>query len=208
MLPTIVSIFIRYFNDPSGGLDLDIGITFIGGLIGGVVSFLIIYFWKRNKFKSKLMDVISIAPCVITVAHGFGRVGCFLAGCCYGKTTGTSLDMAFPIWNYDYSKILGYNHYLPTQLYEAIFLFLIFGIMSLLLLKWNFKYNMPVYLISYGVWRFLIEFVRGDDRGSFVGNISPSQFWSIVMVIAGIGLWIGLYFLFKKKAETISKEEA
>ena len=205
--PTIISSVISYIKGNSDGLDFASGLTFLGGLIGGVVSFLIIYFWKRNKFKSKLTNMLSIAPCSITAAHGFGRVGCFFAGCCYGIETGTKLDMAFPIWNSNW-EVVGYEYHLPTQLYEAIFLFLLFGVLSFLVLKKNFKHNMSIYLIAYGTWRFFIEFVRGDDRGSFIGNISPSQFWSIIMVLIGIVLWILLSLFYKKRDEKKKESEA
>ena len=65
--------------------------------------------------------------------------------------------------------------------------------MIVLYYKFKFNHNFSVYLISYGVWRFLIEFVRDDYRGSFVAGLTPSQFWSIVMVVLGIGF----IFLFK-----------
>lgn len=205
--PTIIIAVVSYIKNTADGLDFNGGITFIGGLIGGVVSFLIVYFWKRKQFKSKLIDMLSIAPCSITVAHGFGRLGCFFAGCCYGITSGTKFDMAFPIWSSDW-EITGYVYHLPTQLYEAIFLFILFGIMTLLLLKKDFKYNMPVYLISYGIWRFLIEFIRDDDRGSFIGNISPSQFWSIVMLAIGVALIFLINYIYKnRKLELVDEPE-
>ena len=185
-------------------IDIGTGLTFLGGLIGGVAAFLVIYFWKRKYFKSKIMDILSIAPCCITVAHAFGRLGCFCAGCCYGIESGTWLDMSFPIWS-DSWEIIGYHKHLPTQLYESIFLFIIFGVMSFMLLKKDFKYNMPVYLVSYGVWRFLIEFIRGDERGSFIGNISPSQFWSIIMALIGIGLIFAIRYVFKKREEALKE---
>ena len=205
--PTILISIISYAKGSADGLDFNGGVTFIGGLIGGVVSFLAVYFWKRKQFKSKLIDILSIAPCSITVAHGFGRLGCFFAGCCYGITTGTKWDMAFPIWNSNW-EITGHVYHLPTQLYEAIFLFIIFGIMSLLVLKKDFKYNMPVYLIAYGIWRFFLEFIRDDDRGSFIGNISPSQFWSIVMLAIGVALIFLINYIYKnKKVEPAVEEE-
>ena len=75
---------------------------------------------------------------------------------------------------------------LPTQLYEAAFLFIMFGVCSYLVMKKDFKHNLSLYLISYGIFRFLLEFIRGDDRGQFIAGITPSQFWSIVMIVAGI----------------------
>jgi phosphatidylglycerol:prolipoprotein diacylglycerol transferase len=68
-----------------------------------------------------------------------------------------------------------------------------------LLMKKDFKHNRSVYLICYGIFRFCIEFLRADERGSFIGNISPSQFWSILMVVGGVGVYFLVEFLFKKR---------
>ena len=56
--------------------------------------------------------------------------------------------------------------------------------------------------MGYGIFRFLIEFIRADDRGKFIGNISPSQFWSIIMV----GLSIVIYFLIKKNTRKLNQK--
>jgi len=188
----------EYIENPEGGFRLDQGITFIGGLIGGVICFLAVYFLLKKKLKIKLTDVLSLAPCSITVAHAFGRVGCFFAGCCYGRETDSFLGVKFP-------ELPSPVH--ATQLYEAIFLFIIFAVMTFLLLKYGFKHNMSVYLITYGIFRFFIEYLRADDRGQLVAGISPSQFWSIGMVIIGIALWILLDKLFYKKLTSAEPAE-
>lgn len=197
---SLLQSFYNYLKNPDGGFHLG-GLTFLGGFVGGAVLFLGAYFlfWKKKK-TARLLDLISILPCCILVGHAFGRIGCFFAGCCYGKeTTGffSFLGVKFPGL---YEKVY------PTQLFESAFLFLMFAITSLLLLKKDFKYNLPVYLISYGVFRFLIEFIRGDDRGKFIGAISPSQFWSILMVLAGVGTIFLLKYLFKKRAKEMADE--
>ena len=88
----------------------------------------------------------------------------------------------------------------PTQLYEAIFLFAIFAICYLLYWKKHFKHTMSLYLICYGIFRFSLEYLRGDHRGELVGGISPSQFWSILMVVIGVGVYFLLEWLFPKRA--------
>ncbi len=162
--------------------------TFFGGLVGGVIVFLIGYKFviKKRYPESKFInDILIIAPACITLAHGLGRIGCFFAGCCYGIVTDSIFGVKFPH--------LDHNVY-PTQLYEAIFLLILTGILSLLAFKFKNKYTMPIYLASYGVFRFLIEFIRGDDRGAYLfGVISPSQVFSIVCIIISIILFIYLY---------------
>lgn len=165
-----------YIEDPSQGFSFGGGITFIGGLIGGSLFFLAAYALLRKKLDGKLSQALSMIPCAITVGHAFGRVGCFFAGCCYGKVTYGPLGVKFP-------NLPEPVH--ATQLYEAAFLFILFGIMSYLLLKKGFRHNMSVYLIAYGIFRFALEFLRDDHRGKLVGGISPSQFWSLLMVVIG-----------------------
>lgn len=183
--------FYNYLKNPELGFHFN-GITFLGGLIGGIACFLTIYFIFRKKFNNKLIDCVSFIPLCIVIAHAFGRVGCFFAGCCYGVKTDSWLGVKFPDLDY---KVL------PTNLMEAIFLFILFGIMFYLIWKKDFKYNLPLYFISYGLWRFFIEFFRGDDRGAFIFNLSPSQFWSIIMIICGITLIFYMKMLYAKRIE-------
>ena len=95
----------------------------------------------------------------------------------------------------------------PTQLYEAAFLLILFAVCSYLLLKKQFRHNMTVYLIGYGIFRFLIEFIRGDDRGKLFGLLSPSQFWSLGMVILGVLLYFGMERVWRREAAAAGTEE-
>lgn len=176
------------------------GITFLGGLIGGVATFLIIYFIVRKKLTGRIYDILPIAPACIVIAHAFGRVGCFFANCCGGIVTDSWLGIQFPG---DPFKTY------PTQLFEAIFLFALFAVLFLLAYKKNFKYTFVIYLASYGIWRFLLEFIRGDERGSFIGNISPSQFWSLLMIVLAIPTFFLLKYLgnLREKDQLINQEK-
>lgn len=178
-----------FIENPSAGFRITGSITFIGGLIGGAAFFLLVWFILRKKLDGKLTDILTLVPCAITVGHAFGRIGCFFAGCCHGTETDCFLGVKFP-------HLLHPVH--PTQLYEAAFLFLLFGVLSYLLLKKKFRYNMPVYLIAYGIFRFLNEFLRGDHRGELVTGISPSQFWSLLMVAGGVALIFLVRYLDRK----------
>src|SRR5574344_451843 len=163
--------------------------TFYGGLIGGVFSFLVGYFaFLRKKYGPFLPRLLIIAPASIAVAHGFGRIGCFCAGCCYGEESNSPFALQFPHLP---------NKVLPTNLWEALFLIALSLVLLTLALKKNTPMTLPVYLISYGTWRFIIEFFRGDYRGSFVPGITPSQFWSILLVLLGIAFII--FFQLKKR---------
>ena len=168
--------------------------TFYGGLIGGAAFFLIYHkFVIKKKYPTSNFtnDVLLIAPSCICVAHAFGRIGCFLAGCCYGIETESSLGVLFP----------GMEHKVyPTQLFESAFLFILFAILFVLAYKYKCKYTISIYLLSYGIFRFLLEFIRGDERGSYFLSLSPSQWISIIAVVLSIVLFI---FMRKKKTETI-----
>ena len=119
----------NYIENPSAGFNFGDSMTFMGGLIGGVVSFLIIYFIARPKLSGRLIDILSLVPCCITIAHGFGRIGCFFAGCCYGNPTDSIFGVVFPAYGCPSYPV----H--PTQLYEAAFLFTICGVCAYLAMK-------------------------------------------------------------------------
>lgn len=183
------------------------GMTFIGGLIGGVIAFVGLYFLyvyvinprlkEKNFFKSNMNKgiwyLLRIAPISITIAHGFGRIGCLFAGCCHGDIT----EEWYGIWNAEVGAKT-----VPIPLYEAIFLFVLSAVMIVLLFKFKFKYNMALYLVSYGIWRFVIEYFRYDYRGDFIPGLSPSQFWSIVMFIGGIAF----FFIYRYFDPKLNKE--
>ena len=189
----------NYIENPEAGFQLGGGITFMGGLVGGVVCFLGIYFIFRKRFKTKLVDTLSMFPCAILIGHAFGRIGCFFAGCCHGVETDAWYGVQMlTAW--------GWQKVVPTQLFEAVFLFLMFGICFYLLMKKDFKHNLSLYLVSYGIFRFLIEYVRADHRGEFVTGISPSQFWGIIMIVAGVALYLTLWLLEKRKKGKQTKE--
>lgn len=182
----------NYISNPSKGFIFPAGLTFYGGLIGGFITFFAIYFlYGRRKFGPQLEEYIPICIPLLTLAHAFGRIGCFFAGCCYGDRCDSFLGVKFPFLEYKVH---------PTQLYEAAFLFIIFGITYILANKKKSLYNVTIYLCSYGIFRFFIEYIRGDFRGQLLGNISPSQFWSIILFILGI-----LSILIIKYRELISR---
>lgn len=187
----------NYIDNPAEGFKFE-GITFIGGLLGGIAVFLGGYAIFRKRYKARVTDILSIAPCCILIAHAFGRIGCLFAGCCHGDLTDAwygivQHELVINGVYYESAKVV------PTQLFEAIFLFALFAICFILLWKKKFRYNLSVYLIAYGIFRFAIEYLRADDRGGFIPGVSPSQFWSILMVVAGVGLIFLMRWLFKKR---------
>lgn len=178
------------------------GITVMGGLIGGAATFILLYFGggklifkgKRLNFHKKYFnDILLVAPICIAAAHAFGRVGCLMAGCCHGAYLGTEYVFG-GIWMK--GTTYGWGYYVPTQLYEALFLFALVAVLSILYFKRS-NIIMSIYLISYGVWRMFIEFFRADHVGELLPGLSPSQWQSILFIGLGIALLI-IYKLLKK----------
>ncbi len=170
------------------------GLTFYGGVICGVIMFFICLFafgrifFKEGEHLKNFKHVYSVAPCSITIAHAFGRIGCLFAGCCHGeRVEGFPQGLFFPELN---------GYYVPLQLYESLFLFALFFLLSYLFMKKK-EITFPLYLISYGVWRFIIEFFRADERGAFLPNLSPAQAISIFAILIGISLFI-IKFVIRK----------
>ncbi len=172
-----------------GGLRLDneTGSTFYGGLIGGVAVGVALYFSAGRLFTDRaylrqhFRDALDMTPAVVTVAHGFGRLGCLMAGCCHGRATDAwyGVETIYP----------GYR-VVPVQLYEALFL-LALSACLLWMMKRGLRHQMPVYLLTYGVWRFFIEYARDDERGqSLIRALSPSQLVSVVLLLIGVALLV------------------
>jgi len=171
----------NYIENPAAGFHITMQLTFLGGLIGGVSSFLIVYFaYGRKRFGPRLMEAYPIAPVCITISQVGGRIGCFFAGCCYGKPTDSWLGVRFPN--------LLYKAY-PTQLFEAAFLLVLFLVLLYLVIQKNFKQTFVVYMIAYGSFRFCIEFLRDDPRGELVGTLSPSQTLSLLMIVGSVPVY-------------------
>lgn len=178
-------------------LDFSVGgVTFEGGIITGIVAFLLIFPFALKKERYHILTYLDQIVIGVLIAHAFGRVGCYLGGCCYGKETDSWLGIYYPV--------AGATVY-PTQLYEAIFLFICF-IVFFFFIKKN---HTEKYLITYGIFRFFLEYLRGDDRGmSPFGFLTPSQFLSIIMVIGGIVCILVRKKLYQKELEHITSEES
>ena len=84
LFAALFQAFYNYLEDPEAGFRFGSGITFIGGLIGGAGTFLIVYFIFRKRTHGPITDVLTLGPCCIVIAHAFGRLGCLFAGCCHG----------------------------------------------------------------------------------------------------------------------------
>ncbi|MCH5204521.1 MAG: prolipoprotein diacylglyceryl transferase [Oscillospiraceae bacterium] len=147
------------------------GSVFYGGLIGGLIAGGI----SAKVQKLSIKDVTDCGAPVAAVIHGFGRIGCFLGGCCYG----VEWEYGITFHNSLVESANGVPR-VPVQLFEAGFEFAL-GILLFILLSKRKLYGrlLCVYLLAYPVGRFIIEFWRGDDYRGFLGGLSTSQLISI-----------------------------
>ena len=154
------------------------GFVVYGGIIGGALT---IYGFCKIK-KIDMLSYLDLMIPSVALAQGFGRIGCFLAGCCYGKETDSFLGVVFT--NSDFApngvKVL------PTQLFMAGGDLIIMAILLWYAAKRPMRGRISaLYLILYSIGRFAIEFLRNDDRGT-VGALSTSQFIAIFTLLAGV----------------------
>lgn len=188
-------------------IDKNTGATFYGGFIGGAACMLLIYFIggyllfkkQNNEHLRWFPSFVNIAAACVPLAHGFGRIGCLFGGCCYGMETDAWFGIPMDIGTMDHV----YVKVVPTQLFEAIFLFALAAF--LIWRNWKGKgFCLPAYLIGYGVWRFLIEYLRDDDRGqTFLSFLTPSQLTAVVLVLIGCALIAAYFIIVHKKGKAI-----
>lgn len=185
-----------FIDDPYKFIStLGSGFVIYGSIIGGIIAVFI--FCRIRKLKLfKILDLL--IPCV-AIAQGFGRIGCFLAGCCYGKVTECALGMTI---HSPYTSDVSKRY--PTQIFSSIF---DFALGFLLLWYWSKvgkdeKVNGKVfalYLILQSAGRFAVEFIRDDPRG-VIGPFTTSQFIGLFGFIFGIILYI---FNSRKKGSVV-----
>lgn len=195
--------FFMIFEDPSyylsnpGKLFSGSGFVFYGSLLLCIPT--MIWFFRRNKIPVlAMLDVMAVVTCIV---HGFGRIGCFMAGCCYGHPTDSLWGVTFTDPQC-HARPLGTPLH-PTQLYEGGFVFIL--LTGLLVLKGRKKFDgqvFLVYLIAYACGRAVIELFRGDLARGFVVEdlISNSQFISLLMVLAAIYFYVKL----KRKGKLVN----
>lgn len=191
----VIVEFKDFLKDPIGVLG-STGFVVYGGLIAGVLAG-----WVYTKVKKlNFMQYWDNVMPEIALVQGFGRIGCFLAGCCYGRETHAWYGVVFP--DGCLAPADGVSR-IPTQLISAFGDWIIAaGLMILLDYVYkNVKKQQSkkfghvhgdigcAWMILYGVGRFAIEFLRADYRGT-VGIFSTSQFISLFIVVIGVAILI------------------
>jgi phosphatidylglycerol:prolipoprotein diacylglycerol transferase len=170
------------------------GLVFSGGVLGVVLTML----WYVKRHGLPLGKIADLWAPAIAVGQGIGRIGCFMAGCCYGKPTDSICGVAF---THSHSLARPLNVPLhPTQLYSSLSGFVIFLLILVLYSKKKFEGQVFLWLmIMHSTARLAIERFRGDDRGILLGsNMSMTQLVATLILITSVGILFAVKS--KKKA--------
>ena len=163
------------------------GNIFYGGLIGGLLTAYITIKIKKMDIKKTTDFLVPVIP----LFHFFGRIGCFLSGCCYGIESKIG-------FTYKHSLVESANNVnrFPIQLVESFYNLIIFIILTILYKKNKLKGKLVyLYLFIYSIGRFIFEFFRGDSYRGFILGLSTSQFISIIVFV------IAVYMLLRKEVQ-------
>lgn len=172
------------------------GIVFYGGLFGLLFAYYIGI--KSKLITNKDSGAIDILAVSVPLFHAIARIGCFLAGCCYGIECDSFLSINYTIRD---NGIVNTANRIPVQLIEAFFNIAIFVYLFALIKKENWKNKRILlrYIIIYSCGRFLLEFIRGDSVRGVIWGISFSQMISVI-------IWLVVLFTFIKRKKIRIKE--
>ena len=159
------------------------GFVFYGGLVGASVTAIAYTRWKKLP-TWKLADALGPS---VALGHGFGRLGCLMTGCCFGRACELPWAIKFPYGHATHPNLVH-----PVQIYEALLNFSLYGLLALAHRKKRFDGQVfAFYLLGYAVVRATVELFRGDyPEGQMTGWATPAHLVSVVILAAGIGLYV------------------
>ena len=176
----VIVEFPAFLRDPMSVLGSE-GFVVYGGIIMGVLTAIVYCRIKKLDF----MKYFDLCAPSISLAQGFGRIGCLLAGCCYGRATDAWYGIVFPASALAPAGV----KLIPTQIISSVGNFVIMAV-----LLWYYKRAKhtgnvgAMHMLLYGIGRFLVEMLRNDSRGA-VGMLSTSQFISLFIVAGALVLF-------------------
>jgi len=188
--------FSAFLNDPSILVKVwEGGMSFHGGLIGVVVAMMM----YAKKTERRFLDIMDFTAPLVPIGLGSGRIGNFIGGELWGRETDVEWGMVFPK---DALELVRH----PSQLYQAC----LEGLVLFIILFWFSRKPRPratvsaLFLIGYGCFRFIVEFVREPDAhiGYSFGWMTRGQMLSVPMVVIGLLIFIGAY---RASAQAASK---
>jgi phosphatidylglycerol:prolipoprotein diacylglycerol transferase len=182
------------FRQYTGSAQDLLGLARSGGVFyGGLIAAVTVALWYLRRHRMPLWTTTDVFAPGVALGHVVGRLGCLMAGCCFGRPASVPWAITFhdPAAAANVGTPLGIPLH-PTQLYEAGAEALIFGLLLALERRgrpfpgrtfWS-------YMLFYGASRFVIEFYRGDSRGLVLGALSTSQFVSVILVPLSIAMLV------------------
>ncbi|MGI6098781.1 MAG: prolipoprotein diacylglyceryl transferase [Lentisphaerae bacterium] len=177
------------------------GLMYYGGLLGAIATiFLFARVYRRHP-----LEVLDLCAAALPLGHAFGRIGCFLNGCCYGMRCKGPWGVRFPAGSMPWHEQVAQGvikatspcsePVVPTQLIEAAANLVLVAVLYAIARRHPRRGQLTaLYLMLYAVIRFHTEMLRGDARMQ-VGALSISQFISLLLMAAGLALWLALRFL-------------
>jgi phosphatidylglycerol:prolipoprotein diacylglycerol transferase len=172
------------------------GLVYYGGLIGASLAGVAYLWWKKLPIW-KIADIV--APS-IALGSVFGRIGCLLNGCCFGRACDLPWAIRFPSDNPLNPPTYPVH---PTEIYDGLLNLLLYAGLAWLFRRKKFDGEIfALYLIGYAICRFIVEFFRGDYPPDHIhaGYFTSAQLLSPVILLAGIGLW---FWLRRPRAEKV-----
>ena len=173
---------VNHWNDQQSIKELFLqrsGMVFHGAMIG---TFIAVFLFTK-KTKMPLWPTFDTLAPSFALGHVFGRIGCFMTGCCYGQKCDLPWAVQFPENHGTHP-----DHIHPTQIYESLLNLALYGILAWIFR--NRKFNGQViacYLIGYAILRFGVEFLRADGRGHlWFGTLTSGQGISLILLASGI----------------------
>jgi phosphatidylglycerol:prolipoprotein diacylglycerol transferase len=195
----------RFRASPGNVLSIDrlrsSGVWYGGFAVAVLVGVVLARRWQLPK----RMTADVAGPCV-ALGHAIGRIGCLSSGCCWGRPTHLPIGITFPQAAHDLTGVPAGIALFPTQPIESLFNLALFASLT----WWLLRRPRPgtvfaTYLVAYSVFRFFIEFVRGDPRSDWDG-LSPSQGVAIATCAAGVVLFARLVRFDQRARRTLLPE--
>ena len=195
-LVLFVGNFSTYMRNPGELFSLArSGGVFQGGLAFGILFAL----WYMRRHNIKIWKTADIMVPALALGHGFGRIGCFSAGCCYGRACALPWGVRFHNeYAHEITGITLNTTLHPVQLYEAALNFLNFASLFIILKKKKFDGQVFLfYIVNYSIIRYFTEFFRGDhaDKTYILKSASPYLSISLPQMFALVGFVLGIILL-------------
>ena len=175
-----------------------------GGLVfsGGIIGVILVMVWYGKRYDLSLWKAGDLWAPAAAVGQGIGRIGCFMAGCCYGRPTDLEWGVVF---THPHSLAPLNVPLHPTQIYSSMGGLIIFFVLLLIHSKKRFDGQVFLwFLILHSGARLVLEHFRGDDRGIFLtSNLSITQFVTTLILIASVVTLITLKSKARKQAHLL-----